>query len=205
MGTLNALGIDKELYEMSSRAVSMDQAHLKRFKQMTACIELQENTRLMGEGYTPMTREVAIERIKKIEDKKSQFIAGIMIMAEIGKYPKDKIQFGTEMAKFQAIDQMYDTLGIQESDIAIAMQKYNLLQDPEFADFMKGQKENIKMRFEKGLKEIADKAKANQQQDDASEDDDASDDDDDDDDDASEDDQQQEEASKKIDAADLGW
>ena len=54
----------------------------------------------MGDEYVVMTREVALENIKKIEAKKADFAAGIMSAAKKGKYPKQNMGLGEEMAKF---------------------------------------------------------------------------------------------------------
>jgi len=81
VGTLDCLGIDVALYDKSTKAINESPEMQQRAKETMARIEVAERSRLMGEGYTPMTREVTIERIKKIEDKKSEFVAGIMVLA----------------------------------------------------------------------------------------------------------------------------
>ena len=43
----------------------------------------------MGPNYEPMTREVAIEKIAKVEEKKIEYVAGMIIMANTGQFPRE--------------------------------------------------------------------------------------------------------------------
>jgi len=59
-----------------------------------AKLEISERSELMGEGYTPLTRDVALEIIKKVEEKKVEFVAGMIIMANTGQFPREKLEMG---------------------------------------------------------------------------------------------------------------
>ena len=63
-------------------------------------MEITERSKLMGEDYEPLSREVALERIKQIEAKKGEFVSGIMIMAQVGQFPKEQMGLGQELAKY---------------------------------------------------------------------------------------------------------
>ena len=48
---------------------------------MNKRVELAERTEQMGAGYEPMSREDAIKKIAVIEEKKVEYVAGMIIMA----------------------------------------------------------------------------------------------------------------------------
>ena len=77
-----------------------------------------------------------------------------MVLAQIGKFPKEQMGLGQEMAKFQAIDSQFDTLGIQEGDILIAFNKYKLAEDAEFIAIAKAAQASTKEYVQKGIAEI---------------------------------------------------
>ena len=47
-------------------------------------LEQSERGELMGPNYEPMTREVAIEKISKVEEKKIEYVAGMIVLANTG-------------------------------------------------------------------------------------------------------------------------
>lgn len=74
----------------------------------------------------PLTLEEAIDRIEKIEMKKVEFMVSIIIASKMGQFPPQQMKLGEEMAKMQSIDLVHKENGVEESDIIIAFQKYNL-------------------------------------------------------------------------------
>ena len=102
-----------------------------------ARIEVDERSLQMGDEYMVMTREVALEKIKKIESRKAEFVAGIMTLVQTGKFPREQLVVGQEMAKFQALDTLHAELGIEEGDIIIAYNKYGFGDDEEYGTIMK--------------------------------------------------------------------
>ena len=45
---------------------------------------------------------------------------------------------GEEMSKYQALDELYDEISIEEGDIVVAVQKYTLDEDPDFKAMIEG-------------------------------------------------------------------
>ncbi len=89
-------------------------------------VDIGEHIAAKGEGYVPLTLEEAIDRIEKIEMKKVEFMVSIIIASKMGQFPPQQMKLGEEMAKMQSIDLVHKENGVEESDIIIAFQKYNL-------------------------------------------------------------------------------
>ena len=136
VAVLSSLGIDFPLYDAKIEMINNTVEMQAKAKEITQRIEITERSALMGENYEPLTKEVALKRIKQIETKKSEFVAKLMIKAEIGKYPKEKMGLVCEIAKFKAIDAINDENGVEEGDIIIAYNKYQLGETPEFRDII---------------------------------------------------------------------
>jgi len=81
IAVLSTLGIDTALYEKSTSGIKASEEKQAKAKATMQRVEMDERSKLMGDGYEPLSREVALERIKQIESKKGEFVAGIMIMA----------------------------------------------------------------------------------------------------------------------------
>lgn len=94
IAVLSSLNIEPALYEKSTGSIKESEERQKRAKATMQRIEIDERSKLMGSSYEPLTREVALERIKQVETKKGEFVAGIMIMAQVGQFPKDQIGLG---------------------------------------------------------------------------------------------------------------
>lgn len=69
-----------------------------------------------------------------------------MIMAQVGQFPKEQMGLGQELAKYQAIDFINQENGIEEGDIIIAFNKYQLGESPEFRAIMEEQQKVIPQR-----------------------------------------------------------
>ena len=112
----------------------------------------------MGPDYKPMTREEAIEKLSKVESKKIEYVAGMIVMANVGQFPRERLKMGEEMSKYQALDELYDEISIEEGDIVVAVQKYTLDEDPEFKAMIEGMQSKLKAKVEEGIAEIQAKA-----------------------------------------------
>ena len=75
------LGISPQLFVKSREATLNTPENVKRAEEINRRVELAERTELMGAGYEPMSREDAIKKIAVIEEKKVEYVAGMIIMA----------------------------------------------------------------------------------------------------------------------------
>ena len=114
---LSSLGIDPNLYDKSTESIKSSPEMQAKAKETMMRLEIAERSALMGENYEPLTKEVALERIQQVESKKGEFVSGIMIMAQVGQFPKEQMGLGQELAKYQAIDFINQENGIEEGDI----------------------------------------------------------------------------------------
>ena len=138
LAVLDILSIEPELYEKTSSSIKDQPERQEEMKKTASEIEVTERTKCMGDDYEPLDKETALERIKAVEEKKAEHMVGIIIASKMGQFPPNQMAMGQEMAKIQAIDQVNKTTGLEESDIVIAFNKYNLGEDPAFHEILKG-------------------------------------------------------------------
>lgn len=75
------LEISPQLFVKSQEATLNTPEQVKRAEEMNKRVELAERTEQMGAGYEPLSREDAIKKIAVIEEKKVEYVAGMIIMA----------------------------------------------------------------------------------------------------------------------------
>ena len=63
-------------------------------------------------------------------------MAGLVVAAQIGRFPKEQIQPAAEMAKTKAMDELKAETGVDNNDIIIAFTKHELQTDPAFGEIM---------------------------------------------------------------------
>ena len=69
------------IFVKSQEATLNTPEQVKRAEEMNKRVELAERTEQMGAGYEPLSREDAIKKIAVIEEKKVEYVAGMIIMA----------------------------------------------------------------------------------------------------------------------------
>ena len=74
--------------------------------------------------------------MEKVELKKVEFLAGVLIAAKMGQFPPNQMPLGQEMSKYQAIDIINQETGVEEVDIVVAFNKHGLADTPEFKAIM---------------------------------------------------------------------
>ena len=78
------------------------------------------------DGYIVLSREEALTYIEEIEMKKATEMAEVIMAAQMGHFPKERIPEASEVTKIKLVDELYKAKGIENDDIMIAVYKYQL-------------------------------------------------------------------------------
>ena len=146
LAVLDSYGIDPQLYDKSNKVVGGE-----LMKAAAAEIEVSENMKQMASDYEPLSREVALQRLEEIELKKMEFMAGVIIASKMGQFPPNQMGLGAEMSKYQAIDFVNKENGVEEVDLVIAFNKYNLEDSEEFKVIMQKAQAHLQVKANEAM------------------------------------------------------
>lgn len=99
-------------------------------------VELDERSRLMGEDYKPLSKAEALKHIEDIEMIKVKHMAGAVVAKNRGQIQDSQLQATMAMCPILTMDQYTGKNQdsgeyIEEQDILIAMNKYQLAASSE--------------------------------------------------------------------------
>lgn len=91
-----------------------------------------EHAEQRQEGGCDITKEEALEYIKKIEELKAETNAGLAIASRFKQMPPQQMAIITMVAKTKAFDQLWQESGVEEEDVTRAFYHYRLTETDEF-------------------------------------------------------------------------
>lgn len=114
-------------------------------------------------GYTPLDKETALRHVDDVEQMKAKTMANVVLAAQMGRFPKQRIPEAAEMAKVQALDTLFKKEGVDSDDIVIAFNMHSLQESEEFKQIMMRAQQKVKSEMEAQMQQIQAAQQAQQQ------------------------------------------
>jgi len=78
----------------------------------------------------------------------------VIVASKMGQFPPNQMSLGQEMSKYQAIDMLNLENGIEEEDLIIAFNKYDLSEAAEFREIMQKAQVSVQSKVQEAMKAV---------------------------------------------------
>lgn len=90
-----------------------------------------------------MSKDEALAHIEEIEMKKASEMAEIVMAAQMGHFPKERIPEAAEITKIKILDELYKDKGVDNDDILIACHKHQIQHSEELAVILQKAQQHV--------------------------------------------------------------